>query len=199
MEFLKIIPGQYFHLWEWFTQSKWPDLAPGTYTLWTTVNERDGLGDDLVPDYLTSVKEGGFYGWPYSYFGQHEDPRLKDKQRPDLVKAAIVPDVSLGSHTASLGLAFDEKGVMPGKYKGGAFIGQHGSWNRSQLVGYRVAFVPFKNGKPSGEVEDFLTGFITGHETDVYGRPAGVAFSQDGALLVTDDAGNTIWRVSSRK
>lgn len=171
-------------------------FAPGTNTLWTAVNERDALGDDLVPDYLTSVKDGGFYGWPYSYWGQHEDPRLKDKQRPDLVKTAIVPDVDLGAHTASLGLAFDEKGVFDGKYKGGAFIGQHGSWNRSQLAGYRVAFVPFKNGKPSGKAEDFLTGFITGHETDVYGRPVGVAFSQDESLLVADDAGNTIWRVS---
>ena len=173
--------------------------APGTSTLWVSVNERDALGDDLVPDYLTSLKEGGFYGWPYSYWGQHEDPRLKDKQRPDLVKTAIVPDISLGAHTASLGLAFDEQGVMPGKYKGGAFIGQHGSWNRSQLVGYKVAFMPFKNGKPSGKLEDFLTGFLTGHESDVYGRPVGVAFSKDGALLVADDAGNTIWRVSLAK
>lgn len=172
-------------------------FAPGTNTLWVSVNERDELGDNLVPDYLTSVKEGGFYGWPFSYWGQHEDPRMKDKQRPDLVKTAIVPDVNLGAHTASLGLAFDEKGVFPDKYKGGAFIGQHGSWNRSQLAGYRVAFVPFQNGKPSGGVQDFLTGFLTGQETDVYGRPVGVAFTQDGALLVADDAGNTIWRVSA--
>lgn len=172
-------------------------FAPGTNTLWTAVNERDALGDDLVPDYLTSVKEGGFYGWPFSYWGQHEDPRMKDKQRPDLVKKAIVPDVNLGAHTASLGLAFDEKDIFPGKYKGGAFIGQHGSWNHSKLVGYRVAFVPFKGGKPAGEAEDFLTGFITGHETDVYGRPVGVAFTNDGTLLVADDASNTIWRVSS--
>lgn len=174
-------------------------FAPGTATLWVSVNERDELGDDLVPDYLTSVKEGGFYGWPYSYWGQHEDPRLKDKQRPDLVKTAIAPDISLGAHTASLGLAFDEKDVLPGKFKGGAFIGQHGSWNRSQLVGYKVAFVPFKNGRPSGGAEDFLTGFITGNENDVYGRPVGVVFSQDGSLLVADDAGNTIWRVSAGK
>lgn len=174
-------------------------FAPGTATLWVSVNERDELGDDLVPDYLTSVKEGGFYGWPYSYWGQHEDPRLKDKQRHDLVKTAIAPDISLGAHTASLGLAFDEKDVLPGKFKGGAFIGQHGSWNRSQLVGYKVAFVPFKNGRPSGGAEDFLTGFITGNENDVYGRPVGVAFSQDGSLLVADDAGNTIWRVSAGK
>lgn len=173
--------------------------APGTNTLWVSVNERDGLGDDLVPDFLTSVKDGGFYGWPYSYWGQHEDPRMKDKQQPELVKQAIVPDVSLGAHTASLGLAFDEKKAFRGKYAGGAFIGQHGSWNRSQLVGYRVAFVPFTNGKPTGGPEDFLTGFRTGQGTEVYGRPVGVAFSQDGALLVADDAGNTIWRVSAIK
>lgn len=117
----------------------------------------------------------------------------------DLVKKAIVPDVDLGAHTASLGLAFDEKGVLPGKYKGAAFIGQHGSWNRSQLVGYKVVFVPFKNGRPLGQLEDFLTGFLTGHETDAYGRPVGVAFSQGGALLVADDAGNTIWEVRPAK
>ena len=172
-------------------------FAPGTNTLWTVVNERDGLGDDLVPDYLTSVKEGGFYGWPYSYWGQHEDPRLKDKQRRDLVQKAIVPDVDLGSHTASLGLVFDEKGRFPGTFKGGAFIGQHGSWNRSKLVGYRVAFVPFKSGRPTGPVQDFVTGFLTGHENDSYGRPVGLAFTADGALLVADDAGNTLWRVSA--
>lgn len=170
--------------------------APGTNTLWTAVNERDKLGDELVPDYITSVKEGGFYGWPYSYFGQHEDPRMKDKQRPDLVQKAIAPDVPLGSHTASLGLAFDEKGVMPGKYKNGAFIGQHGSWNHSPLVGYKVVFVPFTNGKPSGAPQDFLTGFITGDENKVYGRPVGIAFTQNGAMLVADDASNTIWRVT---
>jgi glucose/arabinose dehydrogenase len=174
-------------------------FAPGTSILWVAVNERDGLGDDLIPDYFTSVKEAGFYGWPYSYWGEHEDPRLKDKQRPELVKKAIVPDVNLGAHTASLGLAFDEKGVFPGKYKGGAFIAQHGSWNRSQLAGYKVAFVPFKSGRPSGPPEDFLTGFLTGHESDAYGRPVGVAFTQDGALLVADDAGNTVWEVRPKK
>ncbi len=171
--------------------------APGTNTLWTSVNERDQLGDDLVPDYLTSVKDGGFYGWPYSYWGQHEDPRLKDQQRPDLVKVAIVPDVSLGAHTASLGLAFDSKNAFSGKYKGGAFIGQHGSWNRSQLSGYQVAFVPFKNGRPAGQVEPFLSGFIADTiARKVYGRPVGVAFTQHGDLLVADDAANTVWRVS---
>ncbi len=170
--------------------------APGTSTLWTAVNERDALGDNLVPDYITSVKEGGFYGWPYSYFGQHEDPTMKDKQKTELVKKAIVPDVALGAHTASLGLAFDEKGVFPGKFKNAAFIGQHGSWNRSEFAGYKVLYVPFSNGKPSGPPQDFLTGFITGEENKVYGRPVGIAFTQNGAMLVADDASNTIWRVS---
>lgn len=169
--------------------------APGTNVLWTTVNERDELGDDLVPDYLTGVKDGGFYGWPYSYFGQHLDPRIKE-QKPDLVAKAIVPDAPLGSHTASLGLTFYEGAKFPSKYRGGAFIGQHGSWNRSQLSGYKVVFVPFSGGKPSGEFEDFLTGFIAGAENDVYGRPVGVAVTRDGSLLVADDAGNIIWRVN---
>jgi glucose/arabinose dehydrogenase len=171
-------------------------IAPGTNTLWTAVNERDELGDELVPDYITSVKDGGFYGWPYSYWGQHEDPRMKDKQQPALVQKAIVPDVSAGPHTASLGLVFDEQNQMPGRYSGGAFIGQHGSWNRSQLSGYQVAFVPFKNGRPAGKMEPFLTGFI-GNEAErkVYGRPVGVAITQNGDLLVADDASNTIWRV----
>ncbi|HEX8278735.1 MAG TPA: sorbosone dehydrogenase family protein [Segetibacter sp.] len=170
--------------------------APGTNTLWTAVNERDELGDNLVPDYITSVKEGGFYGWPYSYFGQHEDPRMKDKQKPELVKKAIVPDVALGAHTASLGLAFDEKGIFPGKFKNAAFIGQHGSWNRSEFAGYKILYVPFSNGKPSGPPQDFLTGFLTGEENKVHGRPVGIAFTQNGAMLVADDASNTIWRVS---
>ena len=172
--------------------------APGTNTLWTAVNERDELGDELVPDYITSVQKDGFYGWPYSYFGQHTDPRVKE-QRADLVEKAIVPDVPVGAHTASLGLAFDEQDQMPGKYKGGAFIGQHGSWNASKLTGYDVAFVPFKNGKPTAGMEPFLTGFIADSSNKkVYGRPVGVAFSKDGALLVADDASNTIWRVSSK-
>ena len=172
--------------------------APGTNTLWTSVNERDELGDELVPDYITSVRKDGFYGWPYSYFGQHIDPRVKE-QRPDLVQKAIVPDVPVGAHTASLGLAFDERDQMPGKYKGGAFIGQHGSWNASKLTGYDVAFVPFKNGEPAAGMEPFLTGFIADSSgKKVYGRPVGVAFSKDGALLVADDASNTIWRVSHK-
>lgn len=171
------------------------DWAPGTATLWTVVNERDELGDELVPDFLTSVKEGGFYGWPYSYWGQYPDPRLEG-QRMDLVKKAIVPDVDLGSHTASLGLAFNKGTAFPEQYKGAAFIGQHGSWNRSEFVGYKVVYVPFKNGKPSGKPQDFLTGFIVkpgGRE--VYGRPVGVAFSKSGYMLVADDAGNMIWCV----
>ena len=169
--------------------------APGTQTLWTAVNERDELGDELVPDYMTSVKEGGFYGWPYAYWGQHEDPSMKEKQRPDLVKQSLVPDLPLGAHTASLGLAFDEKRIFPGHYAGGAFIGQHGSWNRSSFSGYQVAFVPFQNGKPSGMVEPFLAGFIANENNkEVYGRPVGVAFTNK-YMLVADDASNTIWCV----
>jgi glucose/arabinose dehydrogenase len=170
------------------------DFEPSTGTLWTAVNERDNLGDDLVPDYMTSVKEGGFYGWPFAYFGPHEDPRLAG-QRPDLVAKTIVPDVPLGSHTASLGLVFYRGTAFPEKYRGGAFIGQRGSWNRSSFVGYRVAFVPFKEGKPSGPPEDFLTGFIA-KEPDVHGRPVGVVVAPDGALLVADELGGVIWRVA---
>jgi glucose/arabinose dehydrogenase len=172
------------------------DWAPGTQTLWTAVNERDEMGDELVPDYLTSVKEGGFYGWPYAYWGKHPDPRMQDKQQPELVASAITPDISLGSHTASLGLVFYKGKALPEKYRNGAFIGQHGSWNRSVLSGYKVVFVPFMAGKPTGQPEDFLTGFIADAEKrEVYGRPVGVAVAADGALLVADDAGNTIWRV----
>jgi glucose/arabinose dehydrogenase len=170
--------------------------APGTNELWTAVNERDGLGDDLVPDYITSVKEGAFYGWPFSYFGQNEDPRLKG-QNPALVAQAIVPDIAVGSHTASLGLAFYTAKKFPTKFQGGAFIGQHGSWNRSELVGYKVAFIPFKNGKPTGKLEDFLTGFVK-DEKEVYGKPVGVAVAQDGALLVADDVSGIIWRVAAK-
>lgn len=174
------------------------DWAPGTNMLWTAVNERDGLGDDLVPDYITSVKEGAFYGWPYSYYGQNEDPRLKGKN-PDLVKKAIAPDVPVGSHTASLGLAFYKGNKYPDKYQGGAFVGQHGSWNRSAISGYKVIFVPFKDGKPTGKPEDFLTGFIadTG-KAEVYGRPVGVTLAADGALLVADDVSGVVWRVASK-
>lgn len=173
--------------------------SPGTNTLWTAVNERDGLGDDLVPDYTTSVIPGGFYGWPYSYFGKNEDPRTKG-QRPDLVSKALVPDVPLGAHTASLGLAFNEKNYFESKYAGGLFVAQHGSWNRSELSGYKVVFVPFKDGKPSGPMEDFLTGFIADKQNNtVYGRPVGVVFTDDGSLLVTDDSSDRIWRITMDK
>jgi glucose/arabinose dehydrogenase len=170
------------------------DWEPATGKLWTVVNERDELGDDLVPDYLTSVKDGAFYGWPFAYFGPNEDPRRKG-ERPDLVAKTIVPDMELGSHTASLGLAFYRGESFPERYHGGAFIGQRGSWNRSEFVGYRVAFVPFKDGMPSGPAEDFLTGFLANDE-EAYGRPVGVAVAADGALLVADEPGNTVWRVS---
>ncbi len=172
------------------------DWEPQTGKLWTAVNERDGLGDDLVPDYATSVKKSGFYGWPYSYFGANEDPRLKG-MRPDLVKKTIIPDVPLGSHTASLGLVFYSAKQFPEKYQGGMFIGQHGSWNRSELSGYKVVFVPFKDGKPSGPFEDFLTGFIANPETsEVFGRPVCVAILPDGSLLVSDDAAKVIWKIT---
>jgi len=175
------------------------DWEPQTKTLWTVVNERDLLGDDLVPDYLTSVKDGGFYGWPYSYFGQNEDPRKKG-QRPDLVAKAIKPDYALGSHTASLGLAFYKGKALPQRYQGGAFIGMHGSWNRSKMVGYKVAFVPFKNGEPAGPLEDILTGFIADESKfEAYGRPVGVTVAPDGSLLVADDSGGKVWRVRAKK
>jgi glucose/arabinose dehydrogenase len=175
------------------------DWEPKTNILWTVVNERDGLGDELVPDYLTSVREGAFYGWPYSYFGQNEDPRKKG-QRPDLVAKAIAPDYALGSHVAPLGLVFYQGASFPARYHGGAFIGMHGSWNRSDLVGYKVAFVPFRNGKPSGDLEDFLTGFTVGpRSSEVYGRPVGVAVWTDGSLLVSDDGSGKIWRVSVKR
>jgi glucose/arabinose dehydrogenase len=173
--------------------------APGTKTLWTVVNERDQLGDNLVPDYFTSVQPQGFYGWPYSYFGQHEDDRVKEP-KPELVKKAIIPDMDIGSHTASLGLAFYTNKSFPKKYHNGAFIAQHGSWNRSVLAGYKVIFVPFSKGKPSGKAEDFLTGFISDLEkNEVHGRPVGVVIMPDGSLLVTDDVTNIIWRVSAKK
>jgi glucose/arabinose dehydrogenase len=175
------------------------DWEPQSQTLWVAVNERDGLGDNLVPDYLTSVKQGGFYGWPYSYFGQHPEPRIKENEMDiALVKQSIVPDISLGPHTASLGLAFYTHKKFPEKYRGGAFIAQHGSWNRSILSGYGVVFVPFRNGKPSGQPEPFLTGFIVDPEKDeVRGRPTGIILLQDGSLLLTDDTSDTIWRIST--
>lgn len=173
-------------------------LQPETLELWTAVNERDELGDELVADYLTSVKDGGFYGWPYSYWGQNVDPRRKGEM-PDLVEKAIVPDVSLGAHTASLGLTFMKSAGLGKKYKNGAFIGQHGSWNRSKLSGYKVVFVPFKNGRPSGDPEDFLTGFrVEGSATEVHGRPVGVTETPKGDLLVCDDSSNTVWLVRKK-
>ncbi len=169
-------------------------FEPESGALWVAVNERDELGSDLVPDYMTAVKEGGFYGWPYSYYGDHLDPRVKP-QRPDLVAKAIPPDYALGPHTASLGLAFYEGTLLPEHYRGGAFIGQHGSWNRDPPSGYKVVFVPFSGGHPSGPVEDVLTGFRS-EDGDALGRPVGVAIDKAGALLVADDVGNIVWRVT---
>jgi len=168
---------------------------PDRGALWVSVNERDELGSDLVPDYMTSVREGGFYGWPYSYFGQHVDERVKP-QRPDLVATAIVPDYALGPHTASLGLAWSEPNALPTRFGRGMFVGQHGSWNRKPRSGYKVIFVPFVNGVPTGTAIDVLTGFVK-ENGDAMGRPVGVAIDKHGALLVADDVGNTVWRVSS--
>jgi glucose/arabinose dehydrogenase len=166
---------------------------PQTGVLWTVVNERDELGNDLVPDYLTSVKDGAFYGWPYSYYGQHVDGRVQP-QRPELVAKAVVPDYALGSHVAPLGMAFSDGKSMPERFRNGAFIGLHGSWNREPRSGYKVIFVPFADGKPSGMPIDVLTGFI-GSGDQAQGRPVGVAIDKAGALLVADDAGNAVWRV----
>lgn len=170
-------------------------FQPASGKLWTSVNERDELGSDLVPDYMTSVQENGFYGWPFSYFGDHVDERVQP-QRPDLVKQAIVPDYALGPHTASLGLTFYSGALFPARYRGGAFVGQHGSWNRRPPSGYKVVFVPFEGGVPSGSPEDILTGFLSADEGKAYGRPVGVAEDRTGALLVADDVGNTVWRVT---
>ena len=163
--------------------------------LWVSVNERDELGSDLVPDYMTAVRDGGFYGWPYSYYGQHVDDRVKD-QRPDLVAKAIVPDYALGPHTGSLGLASAKGNSLPPELAHGMFVGQHGSWNRKPRSGYKVIFVPFANGKPSGPAIDVLTGFVN-DAGDAQGRPVGLAIDHQGALLVADDVGNTIWRMVS--
>jgi glucose/arabinose dehydrogenase len=167
---------------------------PQTGVLWTVVNERDELGNDLVPDYMTSVKDGAFYGWPYSYYGQHLDSRVTP-QRPELVAKAVVPDYALGSHVAPLGMVFSQSKLMPERYRNGAFVGLHGSWNRSPRSGYKVIFVPFADGKPSGQPVDVLTGFVTSDDT-AQGRPVGVAIDRSGALLVADDVGNTVWRVA---
>jgi hypothetical protein len=170
-------------------------LEPSTGALWASVNERDEIGSDLVPDYMTAVRDGGFYGWPYSYFGQHIDGRV-EPQRLDLVAKAIVPDYALGAHTASLGLASSRGTTLPAPFTAGMFVGQHGSWNRNPRSGYKVIFVPFAGGKPAGMPIDVLTGFLTAHG-EAMGRPVGVAIDKRGALLVADDVGNTIWRVAA--
>jgi glucose/arabinose dehydrogenase len=170
------------------------DWEPKTGALWTAVNERDEIGSDLVPDFMTAVQDGAFYGWPYSYYGRHVDARVKP-QRPDLVARAVAPDYALGAHTASLGLVFYRGGLLPQRYADGVFIGQHGSWNRRPRSGYKVIFVPFADGHPMGGPEDVLTGFVDA-QGNARGRPVGVAVDQTGALLVADDVGNVIWRVS---
>ncbi|MGJ7916415.1 PQQ-dependent sugar dehydrogenase [Massilia sp. LXY-6] len=169
------------------------DFQPQTKALWTAVNERDELGKDLVPDYMTAVKDGAFYGWPYSYYGQHVDTRVKP-QKPDLVARAIPPDYALGAHTASLGLAFYDADLMP-QFRNGALIGQHGSWNRKPHSGYKLIFVPFTDGKPSGPPRDVLTGFLS-RDGKAYGRPVGVVVDKQGAILLADDVGNVVWRIT---
>ncbi|MGJ4939649.1 PQQ-dependent sugar dehydrogenase [Bradyrhizobium sp. HKCCYLS1011] len=170
-------------------------FEPQSGALWTVVNERDELGPDLVPDYMTSVKDGGFYGWPYSYYGQHVDPRVMP-QRPDLVEKAIVPDYALSSHVAPLGLVFYTADALPQAYHGGAFVGEHGSWNRTPLNGYKVVYVPFADGKPNGPEQDVVTGFLNSND-EARGRPVGLAVDKTGALLIADDVGNTVWRVTA--
>jgi len=168
---------------------------PKTGQLWAIANERDEIGADLVPDYLTSVKENAFYGWPYSYYGQHVDPRAQP-QRPDLVAKAIAPDFAIGSHVAPLGLTFYTGNNLPAQYRGGAFIGEHGSWDRSPLSGYVVSYVAFENGKPVSAPKDVVTGFTSADQKQLYGAPVGVAQDRDGGLLIADDVGNVIWRVT---
>jgi len=170
------------------------DWAGDTGALWVAVNERDMLGDNLVPDYITSVQRGDFFGWPYSYWGRHVDERVQP-QNPALVATARTPDYALGAHTASLGLMFYHYDGFPPQYLNAAFIGQHGSWNRSELVGYKVVYVPFELGRPSGPAQDFLTGFLN-ERGEAQGRPVGVEMDQTGALLIADDVGNIIWRVA---
>jgi glucose/arabinose dehydrogenase len=170
-------------------------FEPQTQVLWAVVNERDELGPDLVPDYLTSVKDGSFYGWPYSYYGQHLDPRVHP-QRADLVAKAIAPDYALSSHVAPLGLVFYSGTNLPAHYRGGAFVGEHGSWDRTVLNGYKVVYVPFENGRPAGPAEDVVTGFLTDGDK-ARGRPVGLAVDGGGGLLIADDTGNSVWRVSA--
>jgi glucose/arabinose dehydrogenase len=168
-------------------------FQPEAGALWVAVNERDEIGSDLVPDYMTSVLDGGFYGWPYSYYGQHVDVRPQPA-RPDLVASALVPDYALGAHTGSLGLTFNTGTLFPASYRNGAFVGQHGSWNREPPSGYKVIFVPFAGDRPSGRPQDILTGFLNA-SGEALGRPVGVAIDHAGALLVADDVGNKVWRV----
>jgi glucose/arabinose dehydrogenase len=170
-------------------------FEPQTHVLWAVINERDEFGPDLVPDYMTSVKPGGFYGWPYSYWGQHLDPRVKP-QRPDLVSQAIVPDYSLASHVAPLGMIFYTGSNLAPAYRGGAFVGEHGSWNRQVLSGYKVVYIPFANGRPNGPAQDVVTGFLTDGD-HARGRPVGLAVDNQGALLIADDVGNAVWRVTA--
>ena len=170
---------------------------PETGKLWAIANERDEIGPDLVPDYLTSVQDGGFYGWPYSYYGQHLDPRIMP-QRPDLVTKAIAPDYALSSHVAPLGVAMYTGTGLPASFRGGAFVGEHGSWNRTPLNGYKVVFVPFSGGRPSGPAEDVVTGFLDANN-HAHGRPVGLAVDRTGGLLIADDVGNAVWRVSSAR
>jgi glucose/arabinose dehydrogenase len=171
---------------------------PQSGALWTVVNERDEIGSDLVPDYMTSVKDGGFYGWPYSYYGRNVDERVQPP-RPDLVAKAISPDYALGSHVAPLGLVFYEKDLFGERFRNGAFVGMHGSWNRRPLNGYKVVFIPFSDGKPAAPApEAILTGFVDA-DGNAMGRPVGVAVDKAGALLVADDVGNAVWRVTPAK
>ncbi|MFC0398825.1 PQQ-dependent sugar dehydrogenase [Paraburkholderia rhizosphaerae] len=169
---------------------------PKTGQLWAIANERDEIGADLVPDYLTSVRENAFYGWPYSYYGQHVDSRVKP-QRPDLVAKAVKPDYAIGSHVAPLGLLFYTGSSLPAQYRGGAFIGEHGSWDRSPLSGYEVAYVAFDNGKPVGDPKPIVTGFASDDQKQLHGAPVGLAQAQDGALIIADDVGNAVWRVTN--
>jgi len=173
-------------------------IEPETGVLYTSVNERDGLGDDLPPDYFTSVKDGGFYGWPYSYIGKNVDPRV-NPQKPELVAKAIIPDVLLGAHRAPLQFAFYTGKQFPAKYAGGVFLCEHGSWNRSQRAGYQVVFIPFKNGVPSGDPEPFMTGLVPDPtKGNVNGRPVGVTVAPDGSLLVSDDGAQVVYRISAK-
>jgi len=171
---------------------------PSTGKLWAAVNERDGLGDDLPPDYVTEVKEGGFYGWPYAYIGPHEDPRRKG-ERPDLVQKALVPDVLIQTHSAPLGLAFYDGPMFPPEFRGDAFVALHGSWNRAKRTGYKIIRIRFRNGRPVGGYDDFLTGWMLNEDRrEVWGRPVGLLVLKDGSLLITDDGANKIWRVTYR-